>query len=207
MARPFLVWILAIPAIGALVYLPWPKYDSFYGLPFFFGAVLLFGCAVTALERQGRPARAAVRIAACLAVGYLALAGRRSIAQSQAALQVNVSLARNLKVFRSHDTVMIAGPREGPRALPVQGKELRDYALALRYAEPGELPEVIDVDCETGERVLREGLGRKVLVSYSFGCGSFPEPSARLGVEYAYRDWLTLKRMRDSAAADLLVPR
>lgn len=202
-----LAWILAIPVIGAVAYLPWPKYDSFYALPFFFGSVLLFACAVTALEARGDTARRAVRIAAVLAVGYLALAARRSVAVAHAALQVNVSLARNLTAFRSHDTVVVAGPRQGAGALPVAGFELREYAIAMRFAGPDELPVVMDVDCEGGRRLAREGLGRKVLVSYSYGCGLFPEPSARLAAPYAYPDWLTLRTVRDSAVADLLVPR
>jgi hypothetical protein len=200
-------WIIAIPLVGALTYLPWPKYDGFYALPFFFAAVLAFGCAVSALELRGGGYRHAVRIATCLAIGYLALGARRSVAASGAALQLNVSLARNLRAFRSHDTVIVAGPRVGPRALPVLGNELREYAIAMRYAPPAELPQVRDVDCETGGRLLREGLGRSVLASYSYGCGPFSDPSARLTARYRYRDWLTFRPVHDSMMVDLLVPR
>ncbi len=199
-------WIGAIPLVGALAYWPWPKYDSFYALPFFFGSALLLGCAVTALERRSRSYRIGVRIAVPIAIGYLAIAAQRSVAVASAALELNVALARNLKVFREADTVMVAGPRIGHRALPVQGPELGEYAVAMGYARSDELPRVVDVDCEGGRQRLAAGLGRKVLVSYSYGCGVFPESSVRLTRSYRYRDWLTLRPVIDSAMVDFLVP-
>lgn len=199
--------IAAIPIVGALVYLPWPKYDSFYALPFHFGAVLLFGSAVSNLEKRGKGQQVVVWIAAGLTVAYLALASRRAIAVSSAALRLNAALARNLPAFQSFDSVVIAGPRTGPEALPVSGEELRLYAIAMGYAEPEELPAVRDTDCEGGRRLLRDGMGRQVLASYSYGCGRFQNPSVRLTESYRYRDWLTLAPVHDSISADFLVPR
>jgi hypothetical protein len=200
-------WIAMIPVAGALVYLPWPKFDSFYGLPFFLGSALLLGCAVTALESRGRAHRLLVRVAACLIVGYLVLASRYSVALATASLELNVSLARTLKAFQGYDSVVVAGPRVGPGALPVQGTELREYAVALRYGDEQTLPQVRDVDCEGGERLLRDGLRRVVLLTYSYGCGRFPQPSARLRADFSYRDWLTLSRRRDSLTLDVLKPK
>jgi hypothetical protein len=200
-------WIAVIPAAGALVYLPWPKFDSFYGLPFFLGAALLLGCAVSTLEARGRAHRLVVRAAAGLIVGYLALASRHSVAVATASLQLNVSLARYLKTLQGYDSVVIAGPRLGPRALPVQGAELREYAIAMRYGDEQTLPQVRDVDCEGGQRLLREGLRRVVLLTYSYGCGRFAQPSVRLRADFNFRDWVTLSKVEDSLTVDLLVPK
>jgi len=51
-------WLLGValvfPAIGALAYLPWPAYQSFYAPPYLTGTSILIGMAATYLEREAR---------------------------------------------------------------------------------------------------------------------------------------------------------
>lgn len=206
-ASPKLGWFLCFPLLGVLAYLPWPKFDSFYALPFFLGAVMLFGQAVTWIEQEGRVHRVGVRIAALLVVAYLGLSTQRSSATSLAALRLNVALAKRLPAFAAYDSVVIVGPRAGPRRLPVLAAELRGYAVAMEYGTEQAMPRMRDLECSEGPAVLRETRARVVLVTYSYGCGLLPRPSLRMQAEYQYRDWVSLATVRDTFQIDLRIPR
>jgi hypothetical protein len=202
-----LLWIAALPVLGAVVYLPWPKFDSFYGLPFFVSSGLLFGCAISALQRGSASHRILAHLAPVVILLYSAIGSRRSIATATASLQLNAAIARGLSGLREYDSVVVVGPRVGPRAIPVKGTELRAYAIAMRIAADSALPVVGDADCEGGTRLLESRLPRTVLLTYSYGCGRVPQPSLRWRADYSYRDWLTLAPVHDSLTADLLIPR
>jgi len=206
-AQRLLGWALLFPLLGVLAYLPWPKFDSFYALLFFFGSAVLLAQAVTWLERQSSKHAIAARGAVVLIMVYLALSTQRSTATSLAALRLNVALAQRLPSLAGHDSVVIVGPRSGPRRLPVLAAELRGYAVAMRYGTEQQMPRMRDLECADGQTVLRETQARVVLMTYSYGCGSLPRPTMRLRTEFHYRDWVTLAPVRDSFAIDLMVPR
>jgi len=68
-----------LPAIiGAAVYLPWPKFDSFYGLPFFVGPLMLYAAAVDELIAARGIRRAFAAIAVVVVPLYSAVAAKRS---------------------------------------------------------------------------------------------------------------------------------
>lgn len=199
-------WIAGIVLLGAVAYLPWPKFDDFYALPFLAGPALLFGCAVAALERGGRSHRLLAVAAPLIVLLYGAVVARRDVATAAASLQVNVVLARSLREFARYDSLLVVGPGSGPRMLPVHGFELRDYAIAMRYADDAGLPRVRDASCEEGVAMLRRGAGATVLATYSYGCGPLPQPTRRLVGGFTYRDWMTFAPIRDSLSIDLLIP-
>lgn len=191
---------LAIPVVGALAYWPWPKFDAFYALPFFLGPALLLGAALTVIEGAGRRIAWVGRGAAMLAVGYAVIPASRSVEATGARIELNASVARLLGRLMPADTVIILGPATGARQLPVRGEELRDYALALRWAGREQVPSVRDADCPSYQPDAGE---RTVFVSYSYGCGRLPAPRLRLIASYAWRDWVTLAPGRDTLTADL----
>ena len=61
-------------------------------------------------------------------------------------------------------------------------------------------PTVLDVPCE---RYAPGASPRYAYLSYSYGCGRFPEPGLRLASPYPWRDWLTLTPHVDTLAVDL----
>jgi hypothetical protein len=198
-------WILLFPVLGVLAYLPWPKFDSFYALASFLGSAMLLGVAVSSLEARGGIDRMVVRSASVLIVFFLSVSTQRANASSLTSLRLNVALARHLPALATSDSVIIVGPRSGPRRLPVRGTDLRRYARVMGYATEQELPLVVDLTCEDGAAILRSPPARIVLVSYSYGCGTFPAPTRRFSSVFGYRSWTTLAPRRDSMAIDLLV--
>ncbi len=66
---------LGLPAAGALVYTPWPKYRLYYALPFQLGTAVLVGIAVSRLfDRSSRVRAATLAICALIAVPMLTFA-------------------------------------------------------------------------------------------------------------------------------------
>ena len=80
--------------LGAMIYWPWPKFDSFYALPFFVGPVLLYGAALEELVGAGGSRRSFAIVAAILIPCYGAVAASRSVETAAASLRLNGDLAR-----------------------------------------------------------------------------------------------------------------
>ena len=191
------------PVLGALLYLPWPKFDAFYGLPMFVGPALLIGAACDALVRAGGARRGLAMVASVVMIGYATIPASRSTEIAAAAIALNEQIARTLAALEPTDTVLVMGPTAGPRVLTVRADELRDYAIARRFASAAELPTVEDVPCE---RYFETGLLDRpslAALTYSYGCGPFPTSDLALTAPFAWRDWISLERMVDSLKADL----
>lgn len=193
---------LAVILCGALAYWPWPKFDSFYALPFFAAPALLIGAGVEGLWRRGGIRRGLAAAAATLIIGYAAIPAARSTATAAAALQLNVSVARLLGTFGPDDTVYVAGPDHGPRRLPIGAAELRNYAVAIEATVPARAPVVLDRDCAE----VPASTERTVLITYSYGCGLMPTPTVRFLAGYRWRDWLTFAARSDTLAVDAVGP-
>ncbi|HKJ02950.1 MAG TPA: hypothetical protein VJ997_10860 [Longimicrobiales bacterium] len=191
------------PVLGALLYLPWPKFDAFYGLPLFVGPALLMGAACDALVRSRGARRWLAVVASVLTLGYAAIPASRSTEIAAAALVLNEQIARTLAALPPGDTVLVMGPTAGPRVLTVRADELRDYAVARRFADPAELPTVVDTPCERYFEVGLLDRPSMAALTYSYGCGTFPTSDVEFTAPFAWRDWISLERMVDSLKADL----
>ncbi|HRX18968.1 MAG: hypothetical protein KC544_05145 [Gemmatimonadetes bacterium] len=191
---------LLLPLLGALAYWPWPKFDAFYGLPFFVGPALLLGGAVTVLGARGGAAARWGRGAALVAVGYAVIPALRSVDAAAARLRLDQSAAAIIARLGPADTVLVLGPTASDRRLPVAAAELHDYAIATHLVAADRAPTVLDVPCE---RYAPGASPRYAYLSYSYGCGRFPEPGLRLASPYPWRDWLTLTPHVDTLAVDL----
>lgn len=196
--------MLALPLAGALAYWPWTKWDSFYGLPFHYGAVLLLAVAVTDLEAAPPVRRAVIRVAAIAILAYLAVGAQQLLGISDAILRLNARLAREYVALGPSATVAVLEPADPARQLPVGGIELKEYAIAMDWASREDLPTVLEGSCETAGPLLEGRGGSLTLVSFSYGCGRLPGAPASLSEEFAYRDWLSLGRRTGMLVADLV---
>lgn len=196
--------VLLLPLAGAAIYWPWPKWDSFYGLPFFFGSVLLLAVAVTVFEAAGAVRRHLAHLATAAIVGYSALVAQRSLSISEAILRLNVELAHEMAVLGPAATVVVVGPEEESRRLPVTGIEIKEYAAAIGLADLDSLPRVFEAGCEAVPPLLAGGAGSILLVSYSYGCGRLPGATTSLQQEFAYRDWLSLGQRHGNLTMDFI---
>jgi hypothetical protein len=195
---------LALPAMGTILYLPWPTYWASYGLPFLVGPALLIAIAVTSAERRSRPwgwtARALAT--ACL---LTVIAPPVHLARLLAARQeVNVALAQALLAHDAADSIIVAlviPPRPG---LPGIGTALRNYALVLH---PGaQLPPALDAQCADVAARFRRGLSRTVIISYGDQCGKLPIATSSMRRSFRYFDLGHFRPVVDSIRADLLDP-
>lgn len=196
-----------IPAlIGALAYLPWSKFDTFYALPFFLGVVLLVAAAVDQIARTPRWGTAGVVAVIVVVSLYGALPAQRSTEAAAASLRLNDFLARTLGRFGVNDTVVVVGPDPGERALPVKPDELLNYAVALGHVDAAGAPRVVAAGCDAYHPAREIPGTHLAYASYSYGCGRFPAPVISIGSPYSWRDWKTLRVVPDSMSLDLAGP-
>lgn len=195
---------LVLVAVGALMYLPWPYFQSFYGLPFLLAPALLMALAITSIERI-RPSWRWAAYAACVAIfvqgaSYAAHDSRSAIA----ARKMNRVLIGALATQPSADSIVVA-----MRYLPSQswqglGPTLGRYAKAVLPDQ--RIPDISDALCPATLPMLRQGVGNAILVTYSSQCGAFPMPARTLRYYYTYLQWPTLTPRRDSLVVGILGP-
>ncbi len=195
----------ALPAIiGAAVYLPWPKFDSFYGLPFFIGPLLLYAAAIDELLTAGGVRRAFAVIAIVAVPGYAAIAANRSVESAAASLRLNADLARFSGRFAHDDTLLVLSPPQGPRGLPVAANELREYGATLGWIDTTKAAAFLAAPCDRFTPTTDvTAPGGPVFVSYSYGCGRLPNATLQIVSEYSWRDWHTLAVVHDTMTLDL----
>jgi hypothetical protein len=201
---PTLAWVSLPVLLGALVYWPWPKFDSFYALPFFVGPVLLYAAALDRLIAGPPAARWFGLAAGLLAPLYTAIPASRSTETAAASLRLNADLARLIGRLAPGDTILVLSPEEGPHVLPVQADEFRRYVRALHLvADADRGPAIVRAPCQALNPAAVRG-GPLVFATFSYGCGRLPQPALRLVSRFTWRDWLTLSARPDSMAVDLV---
>ncbi len=188
--------------VGAVAYWPWPKFDSFYALPFFAAAALLYGAAIGRLREGSTRERGFALLAAIVVPLYGAIPASRSTETAAASLHLNADFAHLLTRFAPGDTIAVLDPESGPRRLPVDPSLLRTYAVAVGLApDTTRLPAVVAVGCN-GPGTAAPG----AVASYSYGCGRIRAPQLRLVAPYSWRDWLTLASVQDTVSVDFAGP-
>lgn len=201
-------WLLAAfglgaPLLGALVYWPWPKFEAYYGLPFFAVFALLLGGALTAVESVGPRSRSVAGVATVLMLGYGSIVAMRSVDSAAAMQRINFSVANIIAQMQRSDTLVVLGPEELARRLPVRAEELRDYAVALKMIHADSVATIVDASCDQFDPGSNRPVG---YLSYSYGCGRFPSTDLRINSPFTWRDWLTMTRVADSLTVDLVGP-
>jgi hypothetical protein len=197
---------LLIPAIGTLIYTPWPAYWPSYGIPFLVGPALLLAIAVTSAERASPRTAWAARASALLCLA-LVIGPSTHLANRMATRQeLNAGLARALLAYPSADSVIVALVVPPKVATVGIGPAMRAYALIL---SPGALlPPVIDAQCaDVAARAKRAGgLGKTVVLSYSDQCGVITGATRTLRQSFGYFELSRFRMARDSIRADLFDP-
>ncbi len=197
---------MAPAVVGALAYLPWAKFDTFYALPFFLGAVLLVAAAIDQVERIPRWGTLLSIAVVVVFAAYGAIPAQRSTEAAAASLRLNDFLARTLGRFGENDTVVVLGPMSGARALPVKPDELRNYAVALGHVMADAVPEVVAAECDAFHPDRTIAGTHLAYASYSYGCGRFPAPALSIASPYSWRNWKTMRTVPDSMSLDLAGP-
>lgn len=201
---PLAVGALALAAAGAAIYLPWPYFQDFYGLPFLLGAALLLASAITAIEIT-RPSWRWVAYAGCFVI--FAQGATSAARVSRAAIgerRINFVLANDFAAHPGADSIVVAMRYLTTQAWQGRGATLGRYARAILPDKT--IPPVSDALCNATLPMLREGVGNAVLVTYSDQCGAFPVPSRTLRYYFTYLHWPTLAPQRDSLVVGILDP-
>jgi hypothetical protein len=193
--------MIAFPVAGALVYLPWGRFEFFYGFPFLLGPVLLVAIAVRELEIWSRR-----RWAVWLTVGVLllvpALYQQRVAAATGALRHVNVQLAKTLVDLSGTDSIVVIAP-----GLPAQ--DWQGFAATLlRFSavldSSARTPPHADRLCEEAQEIL-QAPNSGVLISYRHGCGILMEPTMTIARESSYLKFLRYALAKDSIRADIII--
>jgi hypothetical protein len=196
---PLLAIGLAPVSLGALVHIPLPWFQSFYGLPMLLGTTTLFCLALTTIEtRAPNLAWAAYGLCAILLL-QASLESRRLDAYTGALNSVNEELAQALHDYRDASTIVVAS--DPSMAGGGQGLTLRRYSLATG----GEaLPPASDVACSSRGKMADEMHAHTLLISYIPGCGSLPRTTRVVRRYYQFREWPSLRVRMDSVRAEML---
>ena len=195
---------VGLPTVGALLYLPWPYFNSFYAVPFLVGPSLLLATAVTAAGRYAPRVRWAVYAGATGVALLVAMASAYMSRVTIAHQQVNGDLVHLLPRFASVDSILVAQPFPAQQKWQGWGPTLVRYAVSVGAAS--RLPPAVDISCREVPRLLQGHRGNTLILSYSFYCGSVADASLRLRRSFTYLDYGTLAVGTDSAGADLIAP-
>jgi hypothetical protein len=201
---PLGVGAVVLAAVGAAIYLPWPYFQDFYGLPFLLGPALLVAIAITSIEKV-RPSWRWAAYAACVAIIVQgALYAAHDSRSAIAARHINRALVSDLAEHPSADSIVVAMRFLPSQAWQGRGPTLDRYARAVL---PGQrIPTISDALCPATLPMLRQGVGNAMLVTYSSQCGAFPVPARTLRYYYNYLHWPTLAPRRDSLVVGILGP-
>jgi hypothetical protein len=209
--RAELLWP-AIAALGltlafAILYIPWPYVNLYYAIPFLLGVALIYGMSIDRLVQLGRGARIGALLAWLGMLASAAGATEHAAAQAIARQQVNGEVVQHLSRIPSATRIVVARRALPPVAWIGTGPTLRRYALATGTAEA--FPPTNDLLCQDVAQVLRDGIGRTVIVNEPTQCGALPATSLRAErhFRYVWMTWLGAGIAQDSLVTELLFGR
>lgn len=148
-SRSTTTWILffgfGLPIVGALIHLPWPYYDDFYGLPYAFGPALLLAASAVMLASCLPRLRGIVHgVGLCLLVA-LAVSAQPFAARQAAVQRLNADVAKSILRYEEVDSLIVIVAGKTPQAWAGAGATLRRYALL--DAPTIDLPKAVEATC------------------------------------------------------------
>ena len=197
--------LLLFPVIGALVYALWPRYTSYYGIPFFTGSALLLALVATRVERRGIGGRVAVAILGAVTILYTAFASARTVRHRSATASLAARITSDLPGSPRLDSLLIVTPTQGGRRWPVNASELKSYAVFMGVPD-SMIPVMQDASCEIIVQRLQQPLGRSGVLNDQNPCGRLPQSTVTWEEDLTYLDWTTLRRVPLTMRVDLLAP-
>lgn len=160
---------------GAVVYLPWGRFEFFYGLPFSLGTILLVTVATEELMRRAGSNRSLVFGGLIIALATPATLSQLFAARTYATRDLNWEIAGELSRFAAVDSFVVAV--EGLPAQPWQGSAatLRRVGTLLRPRSGASLPPAVDKECESALELTDGAPFPVAVLSYDPGCGPLPD--------------------------------
>jgi hypothetical protein len=188
---------IAFPMLGAVAYIPWPAYQTFYAIPFLLGTAIVVAFAASAMESRSRPVAAGWYAGYAFLV-FASLADANGQAGRAAASQkVHARLVRRVSQLRAVDSVLVASDRVVPQRWQGLGPTLARYAAATGNA----WPPTRDVSC-TGVDALESSSSAMAVVFYSSLCPRARD-SAPIIERYRHLDPGMLRVVDDSLRVDV----
>jgi hypothetical protein len=189
-----------LPIAGLLVYLPWPRFELFYGLPFLLGPSLWVAILLGRPGLDGRW-RAGLGVCWLFVLTVSAVTAADLAGFTRARREANHALAVELSTREPTDTVVVASARLAPQTWQNPAATLGRYALATRVART--VPALIDVTCDqvadTAER-WRQGTAMYVYVG---GCGEMGTPDKRIAMPFSFFDWSSARVRTEAFRVDV----
>jgi hypothetical protein len=185
-----LLLALSLPLAGILVYLPWPRYELFYWLPFLLGTAL--GVALI-VDANASSARSRIIIILCwlfvLCGSALHAFGVAELTRAQRRL--NYAVAQELARLERSDTVLIASGNLTSQPWQNPAATFSRYVRALNLtAAP---PVALDFDCARSASLpLASELRGRLTLLYESGCGQVAGADRILQQTFRYFDWSKL---------------
>jgi hypothetical protein len=201
--RPAIVLAAAgLLTVGALaVYIPWPRFESFYAFPFLLAPASVLALALDSFRTRGTVARVVAGALTTVTVVYAAGHTIHTSGAVRARRLVEAHVA-DMLAGRTPDTVYVARA-----AAPVQewqgtAATLRRFA-ALRH--PGSrLPVALQVGCDAAGSMAASPGPRTFIVNYLRDCEPLPRSTMLVRARFRYPDWVTFQLRVDSFAVDIM---
>lgn len=189
----------AVPLMGALLYLPWPQYNSFYGLPYLFGQALLLGFAVSVLVRETPRLRWVVYGASLMVALITGSIAQQQARRVRAGQTVNAALAEAVLEYSAVDSIVVLVSGHADQTWQGTGATLRRYALAGR--PEAKLPPGVEATC----REALEGFeaGTVLIVNPRTHCPVAGDLVLTLVEGYSYASWSEVQVVGDSVWSTL----
>jgi hypothetical protein len=204
--QPLALGALSLAVAGAIVYLPWPYFQPFYGLPFLLGPAILLAVAVTLIEEL-RPAWRWLIYAGCMTM--LVQRGVHAAHESRSAIadrMVNRALVEDIARHPGADSIIVVMRSHPPAAQAWQGRGPTLYRYARAVLPESHIPTILEADCTAATQMPNDGIGNTILVSYSTACGTLPASDRTARYDYTYLAWPTLTPRPDSLVISIVGP-
>lgn len=197
------LFLLLVCFTGAVIYLPWQRYEGFYVIPFLLGPAGLLALAAQALMGQSRTRAALVTGAVAVLLIPPVLDADRERSVRSVTRVVNWELAQALTHYPEADSVFFAVQTPPDQDWQGRGPALARYAYVIFGTE--RISPSIDEPCaEVGNRLREPPRQREVIVSYHHWCGPLPGPDVTVARDFRSFRLLPPGVQRSQLSADLL---
>ncbi len=185
-ALPRLAMASVIPVLGLAVYLPWPRYEAFYSLPYLFGVALMFAMLVD----EGAPgprARTILGISWIVVLGGAAINAHALARYTRSQRELNFAVAQRLALSKADDTVVVATNRLTPQVWQNPAATFRRYVQALHLTETPAT--MLDLECDVGTRASNIGVSNDLAIVFLGECPSVQPSTDVIERRFQYFDW------------------
>jgi hypothetical protein len=193
-----------LPLAGLLVYLPWPRFEPFYAIPFLFGLALAIAVLVDATALSLR-SRLVLILCWLFVLAGSALNAIGLARYTSAHRHLNHEIARHIALYGPADTIVVVSTDLTVQAWQNPAATLGRYARAVGLTT--ELPTLLDLECRTDLRPERSSdKPRYVEFIFVGPCGTTPKASRGIERSFTYFDWATLTFERAAERVAIVEP-